>query len=136
MTMPHPVRPELPPRLPAATPGGPPTPPDGGRSSLDAWPPYSGRRRLSRRLSGVGPHNRMNWTSIVLPSARRPRLLVPSARRASAAAVRRYGEPGSSKAWAGSRMLALALAGVQGPSASVDDCGFAFPRASTRLRPT
>jgi hypothetical protein len=47
---------------------------------------------------------------ILLPSARDPRLLVPSARRASAAAVRRYGEPGSVKAWAASRALALALA--------------------------
>jgi hypothetical protein len=47
----------------------------------------------------------------VLPSARRPRLLVPSGRRASAAAIRRYGEPGSFTAWAGSRGLALALAG-------------------------
>ena len=46
---------------------------------------------------------------LVLPSARRPRLLVPSERRASAAAVRRYGEPGSLAAWAGSRTLALAL---------------------------
>ena len=46
----------------------------------------------------------------MLPSARRPRLLVPSGRRASAAAVRRYGEPGSFPAWAGSRALALALA--------------------------
>jgi len=36
---------------------------------------------------------------------------VPSGRRASAAAVRRYGEPGSFTAWAGSRGLALALAG-------------------------
>jgi hypothetical protein len=46
----------------------------------------------------------------VLPSARHPRLLVPSARRASAAAVRRYGEPGSVTSWAASRALALALA--------------------------
>ena len=53
---------------------------------------------------------------IVLPSARRPRLLVPSGRRASAAAVRRYGEPGSVRAWAGSRALALALAGRRGPA--------------------
>ena len=50
----------------------------------------------------------------MLPLARRPRLLVPSSRRASAAAVRRYGEPGSFTAWAGSRMLALALAGGAG----------------------
>jgi hypothetical protein len=38
-------------------------------------------------------------------------LIVPAGRRASAAAIRRSGEPGSFKAWAGSRMLALALAG-------------------------
>jgi hypothetical protein len=48
---------------------------------------------------------------ILLPNGRRPRLLVPAGRRASAAAVRRYGEPGSVKAWAASRMLSLALAG-------------------------
>jgi hypothetical protein len=48
---------------------------------------------------------------ILLPTAGRPRLIVPAGRRASAAAIRRYGEPGSFKAWAGSRMLALALAG-------------------------
>jgi hypothetical protein len=46
----------------------------------------------------------------VLPSARRPRLIVPAGRRASAAAVRRYGEPGSVTSWAASRALALALA--------------------------
>jgi Phosphotransferase enzyme family len=48
---------------------------------------------------------------ILLPTASRPRLIVPAGRRASAAAIRRYGEPGSFKAWAGSRMLGLALAG-------------------------
>ena len=47
----------------------------------------------------------------MLPSAGRPRLLVPSVRRAGAAALRRYGEPGSVTAWAGSRALALALSG-------------------------
>jgi hypothetical protein len=46
---------------------------------------------------------------VVLPSASRPRLLVPTARRAGAAALHRYGEPGSARAWAGSRALALAL---------------------------
>jgi hypothetical protein len=51
---------------------------------------------------------------IVLPSARHPRLLVPSGRRASAAAVRRYGEPGSIKARAGSRILCAALAAGAG----------------------
>jgi hypothetical protein len=47
---------------------------------------------------------------ILLPRASRPRLVVPSGRRAGAAGVRRYGEPGSVRAWAGSRALALALA--------------------------
>jgi hypothetical protein len=51
---------------------------------------------------------------ILLPTARRPRLLVPSGRRASAAAVRRYGEPGSIRAWAGSRILRVALAAGAG----------------------
>jgi hypothetical protein len=48
---------------------------------------------------------------LLLPAAGRPRLVVPAGRRASAAAVRRYGEPGSLRAWAGTRLLALALAG-------------------------
>jgi hypothetical protein len=47
---------------------------------------------------------------IVLPGLARPRLLVPAGRRAGAAAVRRYGEPGSARARLGSRGLALLLA--------------------------
>jgi hypothetical protein len=46
---------------------------------------------------------------IVLPATRRPRLLVPAARRASAAAVRRYGEPGSARARLAVRALSLGL---------------------------
>jgi hypothetical protein len=46
---------------------------------------------------------------IVLPGLARPRLLVPVGRRAGAAAVRRYGEPGSARARLGSRGLALLL---------------------------
>ena len=65
---------------------------------------------------------------LVLPSAGRPRLLVPVGRRASAAAVRRYGEPGSVTAWAGSRALALALCRRRGRGwAWADDCGSASP---------
>ena len=114
MTMPRPVGPKLPPRLPAATPGGPSALPEGGRSSLDdvaavLWPPPAVTSLV--RVRAAQPDE---LDFIVLPSARRPRLLVPSARRASAAAVRRYGEPGSFKAWAGSRMFALALAGGAG----------------------
>jgi hypothetical protein len=91
--------------------------PGAGRSSLGEvcavlWPPPA-TASLTRGLRGlrvlrVQPARERDF--IVLPSASRPRLLVPSGRRASAAAVRRYGEPGSFTAWAGSRALALALA--------------------------
>jgi hypothetical protein len=47
---------------------------------------------------------------IVLPGHGRPRLLVPSQRRAGAAAVRGYGEPGSARAQIAASGLALALA--------------------------
>lgn len=46
---------------------------------------------------------------IVLPAMRRPRLVVPAGRRAAAAAVRRYGEPGSVRAWLAVRALSLGL---------------------------
>jgi len=82
-----------------------------GRSSLSdvcavLWPPPASASLFRGRPAGGGERD-----LLVLPSARKPRLLVPSGRRASAAAVRRYGEPGSFTAWAGSRALALALAG-------------------------
>ena len=51
----------------------------------------------------------------VLPSLRDPRLLVPTSRRAGAAAVRRYGEPGTAAARLGRRALELALASGAGP---------------------
>lgn len=46
---------------------------------------------------------------IVLPGMRRPRLLVPPGRRAAAAAVRRYGEPGSLRTQVAVRALSLGL---------------------------
>jgi hypothetical protein len=73
------------------------------------WPPPA---VTSLARDGAAKTNEQDL--IVLPSARRPRLLVPSGRLASAAAVRRYGEPGSFTAWAGSRVLALALRGGAG----------------------
>jgi hypothetical protein len=92
------------------------TAPEAGRSSLGEvcavlWPPPA-TASLTRGLRVLWgrPARGRERDFIVLPSARRPRLLVPSGRRASAAAVRRYGEPGSVTAWAGSRALALALA--------------------------
>jgi Phosphotransferase enzyme family len=52
---------------------------------------------------------------ILLLGRRRPRLLIPAAPAAGAAAVRSYGEPGSATARLGARALALALAsGVGG----------------------
>jgi hypothetical protein len=91
-------------RAGGAAPGAP-------RSSLDdvcavLWPPPA----IASLSRGPRPLRGRERDFVVLPSARHPRLLVPSGRRASAAAVRRYGEPGSAVAWAASRALALALA--------------------------
>jgi len=89
--------------------------PAAGRSSLGEvcavlWPPPA-TASLSRGPRSLrGPDRDRERDFVVLPSARRPRLLVPAGRRASAAAVCRYGEPGSVTAWAASRALALALA--------------------------
>ena len=52
----------------------------------------------------------------MLPGARRPRLVVPAMRRAAAAAVRRYGEPGSLTAWLATRALSMTLASGLGPA--------------------
>jgi Phosphotransferase enzyme family len=52
---------------------------------------------------------------LVLPGLARPRLLVPAGRRPAAAAVRRYGEPGSRRAQLGSRALSLLLGSGLGP---------------------
>jgi O-antigen/teichoic acid export membrane protein len=73
------------------------------------WPPPAAASLARGRPARAGERD-----YLLLPFPRRPRLLVPSGRRASAAAVRRYGEPGSVTAWAAGRMLALALAGGAG----------------------
>jgi hypothetical protein len=52
---------------------------------------------------------------IVLPGLRDPRLLVPAERRPAAAAVRRYGEPGSVRGAVATRALAAMLASGLGP---------------------
>jgi hypothetical protein len=50
---------------------------------------------------------------IILPTARRPRLIVPASRRPAAAALRRYGEPGTFRARLATRGLeALLLSGA------------------------
>jgi hypothetical protein len=94
----------------AGRPGVSPAAPAVGRAGLEEvcavlWPPPA-----TVSLTRGRPARAHERDFIVLPFARHPRLLVPSGRRASAAAVRRYGEPGSFRAWAGSRALALALA--------------------------
>ena len=70
------------------------------------WPPPATASPARGRAAGPGERD-----FILLPRAQRPRLLVPASRRASAAALRRYGQPGSLRAWAASRALALALSG-------------------------
>jgi hypothetical protein len=53
---------------------------------------------------------------LVLPDARRPKLIVPIGRRAGAAAIRRYGQPGSAKTRLATRALATLVAGGLGPA--------------------
>jgi hypothetical protein len=67
------------------------------------------------RVSASGNERDAASEFIVLPAIRRPRLVVPAGRRAAAAAVRRYGEPGSVRAWLAVRALSLGLgSGVGG----------------------
>jgi|SRR6185437_621178 len=89
----------------------PPESPAGDRADfLDEvcgllWPPPAS---AVRARAGAGD-------LLVVPSLRDPRLLIPARRRAGAAAVRRYGEPGSARARLGRRALGLALASGAGP---------------------
>jgi hypothetical protein len=82
-------------------------------------------REVSRLLwpAPAGPVEALGWRRarasdsglVVLPSARRPKLIVPAGRRAGAAAVRRYGEPGSVRARLATRALGVMLASGLGP---------------------
>jgi hypothetical protein len=67
------------------------------------WPDPA-RVSMSRAADGFASE------FMVLPVTRRPRLLVPAGRRAAAAAVRRYGEPGSARVRLAARALSLGLA--------------------------
>jgi hypothetical protein len=83
-----------------------------GRTSVEdvsavLWPPPVSSSLAPR--GRAAPAGELEF--ILLPTAGDPRLIVPAGRRASAAAVRRYGEPGSFKARAGKQVLALALLG-------------------------
>ncbi|HUC58978.1 MAG TPA: hypothetical protein VMA95_16370 [Streptosporangiaceae bacterium] len=55
-----------------------------------------------------------SYELLVLPRSKRPRIVVPSGRRAGAAALRRYGEPGSARTRLATRALATMLAGGLG----------------------
>jgi hypothetical protein len=70
------------------------------------WP---GEGRATAGRSGPG-----RPTHLLVPSATDPRLMVPSARRAGAAAVLGYGGHGSAQAWLKARVLAAAIAAGAG----------------------
>ena len=74
------------------------------------------RRRRLRSAPAARPRPAADRDFLVLPSASRPRLLVPSARRAAAAALRRYGEPGSARAWRGQPGARAGPARGRGPA--------------------
>jgi hypothetical protein len=80
------------------------------------WPPPASAALISRRSArGADPAGRTprgpgDSEFIVLPGAVRPKLIVPGGRKAAAAAVRRYGEPGSAKTMLATRTLAIMLA--------------------------
>jgi|HubBroStandDraft_1064217.scaffolds.fasta_scaffold40031_2 hypothetical protein len=71
------------------------------------WPPPAAATLSKRSVPGESQ-------LIVLPGLRRPRLILPAARQASASAVRGFGEPGSAKARLAARALAMMLAGGLG----------------------
>jgi hypothetical protein len=74
------------------------------------WPPPSRPAWSAAEPAAEPAADSRALELIVVPSLRNPRLLVPAGRRAAAAAVRRYGEPGSLRARVATRGLALALA--------------------------
>jgi hypothetical protein len=67
------------------------------------WPPPARTEAIRHRSAAAGT------TLLVLPGWNRPRLLVPSERRAASAALCRYGQPGSARARLGTRLLAAAI---------------------------
>ena len=76
------------------------------------WPPPAtatlakGRSAASRAADEV---------LLVLPDSRRPKLIVPAGRKAGAAAIRRYGQPGSMRTRLATKTLATLVAGGLGP---------------------
>jgi hypothetical protein len=72
------------------------------------WPPPAA-------ATLTGPRASADQVLLVLPNSRRPKLIVPAGRKAGAAALRRYGQPGSVKARVATRALAALVAGGLGP---------------------
>ena len=75
------------------------------------WPPPARCAPATANLAADGPGD---GELIVLPGLRRPRLVVPSDRRASSAAIRGYGAPGSARGRIAARILSAALASGAG----------------------
>jgi len=80
------------------------------------WPSPAGASLISRRAAARGRSAGADGDLIVLPGMRSPRLIVPSGRRAGAAALRRYGEPGSARTKLATRTLAVMLASGLAPA--------------------
>jgi hypothetical protein len=79
------------------------------------WPPPAEAALVPGGRNGSASGEPADAELIVLPGIANPRLVVPSKRRASAVAVRRYGEPGSARAWLATRALSVVLASGVGP---------------------
>jgi hypothetical protein len=69
---------------------------------------------LSEVTELLWPSPPAGYQLLVLPHAKRPKIIVPSGRRTGAAALRRYGEPGSARTRLATRLLATMLAGGLG----------------------
>jgi hypothetical protein len=82
------------------------------------WPPPATLSLGQRGRPRAGPASPraagLRRDFILLPSASRPRLVVPAGRHAAAAAVRGYGQPGSRTVRLGSRVLPVLLASGAG----------------------
>src|SRR5260370_14648729 len=72
------------------------------------WPPPASATLVRRRSGAAG------GGLLVLPGLRRQKMIVPRGRRGGAAAIRRYGEPGSARAKVTTKSLAFLLAGGLG----------------------
>jgi hypothetical protein len=75
------------------------------------WPPPAAATMVARRSAGHRPGEDQ---LIVLPGRKRPKLIVPSGRRAGSAALGRYGEPASVSTAMATKAIAAMLTGGLG----------------------